>query len=313
MNELKPNSSLSIVIPVYNSEKILAKIVKEILDICRSRHYNFEVILVDDSSQDGSWQKAKELAKCFEEVKAHRLARNYGQSLANLWGFKQSKNDYIITMDDDGQNPPSEIPKLFEKAEEGHDLVIGKPISKQHGLLRNLGSRLVTNIAKSIYKTKEPLILSNYRCIHKSVIEKICNERNANPYLPALILKYSTQRTNINVSHKKRRSGQSNYSLLKLASLVANLLFGHSVLPLRIAIAVGFTFSLLTALVGVALVAHYLINQSNVPGWTSVMVFMAGFCSIVVLILSTIGEYIIRILQEVTGSRAIYTREEVLK
>ncbi|HEV2436247.1 MAG TPA: glycosyltransferase family 2 protein, partial [Verrucomicrobiae bacterium] len=133
----------SVVIPVYNSAAIVAETVSQVRAFFLSQGYRYEIILVNDGSEDGSWNVVSGLARKFSGVVGINLLKNYGQHNANLCGFRESKGDYVITMDDDLQNPPAEIGKLIEAARQGHDLVVGRFESKQHRFIRRLGSRVV--------------------------------------------------------------------------------------------------------------------------------------------------------------------------
>ena len=288
---------VSIVIPVYNGSKTIQELVAITKRVCNDNNYRYEIILVNDGSADRSWDIIKELASQNEETKGINLVKNYGQHTANLCGFRNSSYEYIITMDDDLQNPPTEIPRLIKKATEGYDLVIGRFESKKHNMLRRTGSIVIQLINKSIFGIESNLVLSNFRCIHRSVIDSIVLRKHYRPYIPGLILEHSFKRANITVKHSSRLYGTSNYTLVKIAKLTSDLLFNHSTIPLRLGAAIGFGATALCLLLSIALITYSTIHEKKTPGWTSIMVLTSLNSSLILLMLSIIGEYIIRIIK----------------
>jgi glycosyltransferase involved in cell wall biosynthesis len=290
-------TSISIVIPVYNGSATLASLVNAIKKVCQANDYKYQIILVNNGSADNSWEIIKKLASQSPETIGFNLARNYGQHTANLCGFRNSTYEYIITMDDDFQNPPSEIPRFINKALEGYDLVIGRFKSKQHSTWRRTGSVIVQLLNRSIFEIERGLDLSNYRCIHRSVIDSIIARKHYRPYIPGLILEHSFNRVNIEVKHFRRKYGSSNYNMVKIVRLTSDLLFNHSTIPLRAGAAIGFGATALCMLLSVTLITQSILQGTKTPGWTSIMVLTSLNSSLVLLMLSIIGEYIIRIVR----------------
>jgi glycosyltransferase involved in cell wall biosynthesis len=302
----------SVVIPVYNSAAIVDKTVNRVYKFLFTQGFRFEIILVNDGSGDESWNVIAALARVFPEVTAINLLKNYGQHNANLCGFRETKGDFIITLDDDLQNPPEEMGKLIEAAQRGHDIVIGQFKSKKHSLIRRLGSRSVGWLNRTVFDVKDNLVLSNFRIIRRDVIDRVCRDNSVSPYIPGLLLKYSTNRCNVVVNHLPRSEGKSNYTLRKLLRLVASILFNHSTIPLRFAAAFGFIVSGISFLLGLFYLIRTLIEGSNVPGWATLVVMMSFFNGVLILMLSVIGEYLIRVLREV-GTHCSYEISEVIR
>ena len=300
----------SVVIPVYNSAKIIHKTVERICNFFAQQGLRYEVILVNDGSVDGSWLVISSLAKKYEEVVSINLLKNYGQHSANLCGFRQSTGDYVITMDDDLQNPPEEISKLINKTREGYDLIIGEFEAKQHSLIRRLGSRMIGWINRQVFEVKDNLILSNFRIIKRDVVDRICLDGSYAPYIPGLALKYSSNRCNVLVRHLPRAEGKSNYSWRKILRLVATILFNHSAIPLRYCAASGFVIAASSFLLSFYFLMEAMITGTNAPGWASMVVLLSFFNGVLILLLSVIGEYLIRIMREI-GVRQSYEIKEV--
>lgn len=302
----------SVVIPVYNSAAIVAETVSRVREFFLSQGHHFEIILVNDGSRDGSWNVISGLARTYPDVTAIDFLKNYGQHNANLCGFREARGDFIVTMDDDLQNPPEEISKLIAAAHQGHDLVIGQFESKQHSFVRRFGSQVVGWLNRTAFEVSDKLVLSNFRLIHRDVVDRVCRDTSVSPYIPGLVLKYSAHRCNVRVRHLPRAEGKSGYTLRKLLRLVANILFNHSTIPLRYGAAFGFIVSGVSFLLGLFYLLRTLVEGANIPGWATVVVLLSFFNGVLILLLSVIGEYLVRILREV-GSQSSYEISEVVR
>lgn len=308
----KNDNLYSVVIPVYNSEAVVAETVALVRNFFLSQTLRFEIILVNDGSRDASWGVISGLARDFQEVVAINLLKNYGQHHANLCGFREAKGEYLITMDDDLQNPPEEIGKLIDTVVSGYDLVMGRFESKQHSLVRRAGSRLVGWLNRKIFDVKENLTLTNFRIIRRDVIDRVCRDRSFSPYIPGLVLKYSAHRCNVLVRHQPRLVGTSNYTWKKILRLMATILFNHSSIPLRYGSAFGFIVASVSFLLGSFYLLDSIFNGTKAPGWATLVVLISFFNGILILLISVIGEYLVRVLREV-GSQSCYEISEVVR
>lgn len=212
----------SIVIPVYNSEKTIGVLIEELIKFFSNYSDRYEIICINDCSTDDSWKIIEnKLIKYPDKILAIDLVKNYGQQSAIYCGLKNSTGEYIITMDDDLQNPVNEIEKLIVKSKEGYDVVIGKFTQKKHNFIRRLGSKIVRYFLDKIFDIPKNLHMTNFRIIKRIVIERIFELKIQNPYLPGLYVHYSSSVTNINVKHNERLFGSSNYNTLKIIKLVS--------------------------------------------------------------------------------------------
>jgi polyisoprenyl-phosphate glycosyltransferase len=302
----------SVVIPVYNSANIVTDTISRIRDFFRSQSLRFEIILVNDGSSDDSWVVITALAKEHSEVIAINLLKNYGQHHANLCGFRQAKGDYVITMDDDLQNPPEEIAKLIQKVQEDYDLVIGRFESKQHSLVRRIGSQFVGWLNRKVFEVNDSLVLTNFRIIRRDVVDRICRDKSFAPYIPGLALQYSSRRCNVLVRHLPRAAGKSNYTWRRILRLVATILFNHSSIPLRYGAAFGFIVAGISFFLSLYFLLEAMISGTNAPGWASLAVLLSFFNGVLILLLSVIGEYLIRVLREV-GTQRSYEIKEIVQ
>ncbi|HEY1991975.1 MAG TPA: glycosyltransferase family 2 protein [Gammaproteobacteria bacterium] len=301
----------SVVIPVYNSEAIVAETVARTRAFFEGAKLDFEIILVNDASPDGSWRVISGLARADRRIKAVNLLRNYGQHNANLCGFRHASGDWLVTMDDDLQNPPEEIGHLIAKAAEGHDLVLGRFRTKRHASYRRWGSKLVNWLNGRIFDKPEGLVLSNFRLLHQDVVRRICEYQSPFPYIPGLALMFSASPANVDVDHQPRRLGTSSYTFSRIAKLVATILFNYSSFPLRLVMGIGLMVSLLSFLFGIAILIRGLVHGSAVPGWTTLVVLLAFFNGMLMLMVGILGEYMVRLLTQASGRLSYQVKEVV--
>ncbi len=302
----------SLVIPVFNSARIVGDTITRVVEVFTAAGLRFELVLVNDGSSDGSWEVIAERARRTPHVLAINLLKNYGQHHANLAGFRATRGDWVITLDDDLQNPPEEALKLVEAARTGgHDVVFGEFESKQAAGYRRLGTRLISLINRRVFAQPPGLTVSNFRILRRDVVDRICNDNNAYPYVTGQALIYSNDPGNVLVRHDPRPVGSSNYSLLRIARLLLTILFSYSLFPLRLAALMGFVVSALAFLLGGAYLVRGFVTDSQVPGWTSMIVLLAVFNGFLIALVSMLGEYVLRTLNAVTTQRPYHVVERV--
>lgn len=288
----------SVVIPVYNSEHIVSTTVSRVCDFFENNSMDFELILVNDGSSDGSWRVISELAERHASVTAINLLKNYGQHAANMCGFQHAIGDYVITMDDDLQNPPGEIAKLINALEDNCDLVVGRFSEKKHAWYRRIGSKIVGYINRKIFHIPQDFVLTNFRIVRSDVVKRVCQYNGSYPYIPGLILQNSSSRKNVLVNHNAREIGVSNYNVFRIAKLVSEILFNYSSYPLRVVAAFGLFVSLVSFLLALFYLVNAMVMGSSVPGWTTVVFMLAFFNGMLLLMLGMLGEYILRLVHQ---------------
>jgi polyisoprenyl-phosphate glycosyltransferase len=299
----------SVVIPVYNSASIVGRVIEQTMEFFEKYQWDYEIILVNDGSRDNSWNVISGKANIHSQVTSINLMRNYGQHTAVYCGFQHSSGDYVITIDDDLQNPPEEIIHLIEKVKDGHDVVFGRFKHKQHSGVRNVGSYIVRLINNKVFVCPSGIIPTNFRLIRRDVVDRILQYRTAYPYITGLVLMFSNNPGNAWVEHHERIDGKSNYNLYKILSLVARILFNYSVLPLRFVSMGGIFISFISFLAGVVLIINKLLNNILVEGWTGLMVMLAFFNGVIILILGMLGEYTVRILQQISSDKNYHVKD----
>jgi glycosyltransferase involved in cell wall biosynthesis len=301
----------SLVIPVFNSARIVGDTITRVVDVFTAAGLRFELVLVNDGSHDDSWQVISARARTTPHVVAINLLKNYGQHHANLAGFRATKGDWVITLDDDLQNPPEEAHKLIETARSGgHDVVFGEFENKQAAGYRRLGSKLISLINRRVFGQPPTLAVSNFRILRRDVVDRIIND-NSYPYVTGQALLYSNDPGNVLVRHDERPVGSSNYSLLRIVRLLLTILFSYSLFPLRLAAGIGFAVATLAFLLGGGYLVRGIVMDSRVPGWTSLIVLLAIFNGFLIALVSMLGEYVLRTLTAVTARRPYHIVERV--
>ena len=286
---------LSVVIPVYCSSKGLADLASRLFPVLDGTEMSYEVIFVDDGSTDDSWIELAALQRAhLRRIVAIQLMRNYGQHNALMAGFRHARGSLIVTMDDDLQHPPEEIPKLLDAIRTRDlDLVYGCYDLKRHSAFRNLGSALVNAFYRLVFRSR--VRVSSFRVIRRELAQSIFPYRLNFTYIDGL-LAWNTQRIGqVAVEHRARPSGRSGYSLGKLVVLALNLAVNFSLLPLQLVSALGF----LTAAGGLFVALYYFIQymRSNitVPGYASTIIAILVLGGIQLIGLGIIGEYLGRL------------------
>lgn len=299
----------SVIIPVFNSEPIIGATIDRTVAFFEAQGWEYELVLVNDGSSDRSWEIIREKAAVNPHLKAFNLLHNYGQHTALYCGLQRSSGDYVITMDDDLQNPPEEIVHLVTKAQEGHDLVFGRFRQKQHAGYRRLGTRLINGMNQYIFDKPKELVLSNFRIIRRDVVDRMRAYKTSYPYVPGLALMFATNPANTWVEHHPRPVGKSNYNLYKILELVMRIVFNYSSLPLRLVNFIGMAVAGLSFVLGVFYLARAIVVGISVPGWATLIVLLSFLNGLILLMLGMLGEYLVRLLNQVSSPQIYYIRE----
>lgn len=288
--------SLSIVIPVYNSQDSISKLTDHLV-ASLGVDYKLEIVLVNDSSKDNSEKLCIALYEKYETiVKFYSLSKNVGEHNAVMAGLNHTTGDFIVIMDDDFQNPISEVIKLVEFAKENsYDVVYTYYDRKQHHFLRNLGSKFNDKVANVMLKKPKDLYLSSFKLMSKFLVNEIIKYDLPFPYIDGLILRTTTNIGKIQVYHQERIVGKSGYTLTKLIALWLNMFTNFSILPLRVSIYIGFVFAFLGLIFGVYTVIEKLSNPRLPIGFAALAVSVFIFAGVQLISLGMIGEYIGRI------------------
>lgn len=288
-------TELSVVIPVCNSEGTLRPLLERTLAVLQRIGRPFEVVFIDDGSRDESWKILQELHQAHPDcVVAVRLMRNYGQDNALMCGFRHARGEFIITMDDDLQHPPEEIPRLLEEIEgQELDLVYGVYREKQHSLVRNLGSRLIMAFFRRVFRTRATI--TSFRVIRRVLVESVFTYNLNFTIVDGLFFWNTTRVGEVMVDHHPRSEGRSSYRLGSLLLLAFNAFTNFSLLPLQLITFVG----LVVALFGFGLALYYFAQAFtpgwHIPGYASMIVSILTLGGLQMMALGILGEYLGRL------------------
>lgn len=305
-------NSISVVIPVYNCEKSIKKVVDEaIIELGKlDRIEDFNIVLVNDFSKDNSLNVCKEISRTNPNVSVISFSKNFGQHNALIAGLTQVKGDYVICMDDDLQTHPSEIRKLLnELITCDYDVVYAKYSSKQHSYLRNVASDANDIMAKWLINEPKHIKVTSFFIAKKFVVDEVIKYQNPYPYLSGLIFRVTQNIGSVEVVHYKRNLGKSNYSFAKLILLSLNGFTNFSIKPLRIASLSGFIFAFASFLVSLLLVIKKLMDPNLQVGWTSIMLVCIFFGGLQLMSIGLLGEYIGRIYLSINGTPQYVIKE----
>lgn len=303
--------SLSIVVPVYNSEQSLPLLGEALARILPSLADRYELILVNDGSRDGSWQRVSALADKYTWVRGINLMRNYGQHNALLCGIRAASMDIIVTMDDDLQHVPEEIPNLLARLQEGYDVVYGTPATEQHGLFRDLASQITKLALRSSMGVETATKVSAYRIFYTQLRDAFASYNSPYVSIDVLLTWGTTRFSAIPVRHEPRRLGQSNYTFRKLVVHASNLITGFSVLPLQLSSYLGFLLAVFGGLVFVYVIVRYLFEGGSVPGFPFLASIIAIFSGVQLFTLGIIGEYLARMHYRLMDKPAYTVRQRL--
>ena len=287
-------SSISVVVPVYNSQSTLPTLIARLEPMLASLTNRYEVVLVNDGSRDQSWVAIQKLADHHGWVRGINLMRNYGQHNALLCGVRAARFDTIVTMDDDLEHPPEEMCKLLAKLEEGFDVVYGFPERQQHGLLRDLASELTKLALRGSMGAETARHISAFRVFRAKAREAFADYHSPFVSIDVVLTWATTRFAAIQVRHDSRLAGVSNYTFRKLFTHAMNLMTGFSTLPLQAANLLGLLCTGFGGFILLYVIGRYLLHGTSVPGFTFLASIIVIFSGAQLVALGIIGEYLAR-------------------
>jgi glycosyltransferase involved in cell wall biosynthesis len=301
--------SLSIVVPVYNGAQTVSALTEALLALLPSLAAVHEIILVNDGSRDNSWEVLTRLAQAYPSVRCINLMRNYGQHNALLCGIRAARHAVTLTMDDDLQHPPSEIPKLLAALAAGADVVYGAPRRERHGVWRDLASQLTKLALRGAMGVETARQVGAFRAFRTQVREAFANYQSSFVSIDVLLTWGTTRFAAVPVRHDARQAGISNYTFGKLLAHAINMTTGFTVLPLQFASLIGFAFTLFGMAILVYVVGRYLLEGGSVAGFPFLASTIAMFSGAQLFALGIIGEYLARMHYRMMDKPAYVIRE----
>ena len=294
-------SLYSVVVPVYNSEHTLRDLYTRLDAVFRNViREDFELLLVDDGSRDRSYAIMEELHRADPRVKIFQMARNFGQHPAILCGLHYVSGDFVITMDDDLQHPPEELPKMIDvmRARDDVDVILARYAGRHHGPIRRLGTR-VSVYATSKMLGKDPdLEITSFRLMRRFIADAIKDTTVHRPQIGNLLVSVSNRIINVDVRHDARAYGKSGYSFRSLFNTLYYDITTHTAFPLIVIRNIGILTFLVSLVLGIFYLVRYLTGKITVPGWTTIMLVLLALGGLTLLAIGVLGEYLMHVLDE---------------
>ena len=283
---------ISIVSPVYRAEKILPILVSEINLVMERIGEDYEIILVDDRSPDNSWEVMKVLSSQNPKIKSIRLSRNFGQHSAIFAGLTKTKGDWVVVMDCDMQDQPKEMAKLYKKALEGYDIVLGQRENRKDKFLKKLSSKLFYKVFNYLSGGHFNNEIGNFGIYKKKVIDSILNINDYIKFFPLFINWIGFRNISIPIEHGEREEGKSSYSISRLLKLAFNVIISFSDKPLRLFINFGLGISILSFILGIYYLYLSITHKITQPGFSSLILSIWFLSGIIISCIGIVGVYL---------------------
>jgi dolichol-phosphate mannosyltransferase/undecaprenyl-phosphate 4-deoxy-4-formamido-L-arabinose transferase len=291
----------SVVVPVYNSEHTLEDLYRRLAKVFDEElKLPFELLLVDDSSKDRSFEVMKMLREQDKRVRIFQMARNFGQHNALLCGFHYVEGDFVITMDDDLQHPPEELPKMIRYLDEHEeiDVVLGRYQNRKHSFFRRLGTAVQSSLTTRMLGKSPDLEMTSFRLMRRFIVDAIKDTTIHLPQIGNLLLMTSNRIVNVDVQHDARAYGHSGYSFRRLARDLIYDITTNSAYPLVIVRNIGIVTFIVSIVLGLIFLIQYLIGHISVPGWTSIILVLLASTGLTLLSIGILGDYMMHVLDE---------------
>ena len=301
----------SIVSPVYRAEKILPILVSEINLVMERIGEDYEIILVDDRSPDNSWEVMKVLSSQNPKIKSIRLSRNFGQHSAIFAGLTKAKGDWVVVMDCDMQDQPKEIAKLYKKALEGYDIVLGQRENRKDKFLKKLTSRLFYKVFNYLSGANFDNNVANFGIYHQKTIKSILDMGDYVKFFSLFINWIGFKSVSIPIEHGEREEGKSTYSVGKLFKQAFNVIISFSDKPLRLFINFGLSISVLSVIVGMYYLYLALTGKIAQPGFSSLILSIWFLSGIIISCIGIVGVYLGKTFDQAKGRPTFIIDEEV--
>lgn len=299
--DMNTNPEISIVVPVYNEESLVDELCSRLKKVCDGLNRTFEILIVDDGSDDGSFEKLKRIKETDPTLRLIKLTRNFGQQAAVLAGFRLSRGEIIVQLDSDLQNPPEEIPKLLEAMTDEIDLVTTVHKKRQDGMLRVQGSNFLRWFGQMLFGESVQLNLSSFRALRRSVVTKIETCQDRSRYMAVLMSWMGLPSVEIEVEHHARKMGETKYSFLTLFKLSWDLVTGYSNFPLRLVTYMGMFGAFMGFVIMTFLLYQRIANGILIEGFIVLSAVFAFFAGVQLLSIGFLGEYLGRVHSQIQG------------
>ncbi len=292
-------NKISIVVPIYNSANFMSALLEAIDEQRKTSNWELELVLVDDGSRDNSYAKIEELAGIYPYIKGVKLSKNFGHQIAVKTGLSHCTGDYIAIIDDDLQDPPSLLPNFFSYLDQGYDVAYGVRKKRKESFIKRLSYDTFYRILKRMSDTHIPLDSGDFCVMTKRVVDNMLKFNEKNPFLRGIRAWVGFKQIGVVYERSARIDGESGYTLKKLLKIAMDGIFSFSTMPIRVITILGY-FGLIFAFgYTVYIVSGKLMNGVPVRGFTTLAILISFFSSLILICLGIIGEYVVRIYDEV--------------
>jgi dolichol-phosphate mannosyltransferase len=298
-------ATISVVIPVYRAEDCLEELYRRLKAALETVSESFEIVLVEDCGGDGSWQIIQSLSRRDPRVKGLQFSRNFGQHYGITAGLDHCDGDWVVVMDCDLQDRPEEIPRLYAKAQEGFDIVLGRRGRRNDPATKIVASALFYRLFSYLSEIEYDGQVGNFRIMSRRVVEQYRSMRERLRFFGALVQQLGFPTSSIEVQHDPRFAGETTYNFRKLMKLASEAVIAYSDKPLRLAVKLGFAVSFLAFVAGIVVGLRALFYGSAISGWASLMISIWFMGGIITALLGVIGIYLGKTFDE-TKKRPLY-------
>jgi polyisoprenyl-phosphate glycosyltransferase len=293
------NPVIGIVIPVYGCKTQLLELYLRLKTVISSITENFEIIMVNDNCPQESWNIITQICEKDTKVKGINLSRNFGQHYAITAGLEHTKSDWVVVMDCDMQDQPEEIIKLYNKAIEGYDVVLGRRHERKDIWLKKLLSKVFYKLLSYLTDTKQDSTIGNFGIYNSKVIKAVSSMRDNLRYFPTMVRWVGFNQTTVDIEHAERKDGKSSYSFRKLLNLSLDVMIAFSDKPLRLVVKLGIGISFMSILFTIYNLVKFWMGDIKVSGWSSLIISIWFLSGIIILILGIVGLYIGKTFEKV--------------
>ncbi len=290
---------ISIVVPVYNSSNFLPNLLEAIEVERINSTWDLEVLLIDDGSKDNSYEKIIELSSEYAYIKGIKLARNFGHQIAVKTGLSYCTGDYVAVIDDDLQDPPSLLPYFFSFLDDGNDVAYGVRKKRKESFIKKMSYSLFYRILKKLSNTKIQIDSGDFCVMKKIVVQNMLKLQEKNPFLRGIRAWVGFKQVGVEYERHARFQGESGYTLRKLFKIALDGIFSFSNVPIRLITILGTIGLLFAIMYSSGILYQNLMHNIKVKGYTSLVILLSFFSSLILICIGIIGEYIVRIYDEV--------------
>lgn len=305
------NTCISIVVPLYRCDKAVKELTDRICSTLGAQKLSFEIIYVNDASPSADWEAVTQIAQENTRVKGLNLSRNFGQHYAITAGLNYASGDWVVVMDGDLQDQPEDIPLLYNKAQEGFDIVLARRVERQHSLLKRTGSKWFYKTLAYLTDTEQNAEIANFGIYRKNVIAAILSMKDKTRYFPTMVRWVGFKRTEIGVNHAARKEGKSSYNLKALLNLALNTILSFSDKPLRLTVKAGIFISFAAFIFAAVTFIRALTGHIVVSGYSSMIISIWLLSGVIITLIGMLGLYIGKIFDQVKDRPTYLVAEKI--